>query len=151
MSNSVKIKGLDKLIKDFAKLGEQGLQIVADVTEVNAKQIASDAKQLAPVNKDKYGGSLHQSIEAFELDKLNWKILANATGLAPYAAYMEFGTGGLVEVPAELTEMALKFKGAGIKKIDLRPRPYMYPALLKGRKQYIEDLKSELELATKKI
>ncbi|MCB0448417.1 MAG: HK97 gp10 family phage protein [Gelidibacter sp.] len=142
-----KVKGLDKLIKDLAKLGEEGIKTIAGVTEANARDIEVTAKQLAPIDS----GKLRQSIKSFEVGKLKWKVLANATGLAPYAAYQEFGTGGLVEVPAELAEMAIKFKGKGIKKVDLRPQPFMYPALVKGRKQYVEDLKSELEVLTKKV
>lgn len=147
MANKSYIKGLDKLVKDLRSLGKEGVQAIADVTEANARDIEVTAKQFAP----KDTGKLSQSIKANEVDRLNWKVTANSTGIAPYAAYMEFGTGGLVEVPAELSEMAIKFKGAGVKKIDLRPRPYMYPALVKGRKQYLEDLKSELTVLTKKI
>lgn len=141
------VKGLDKLVKDLKSLGKEGVQAIADVTEANARDIETTAKQLSPVDT----GKLRQSIKSLEVDKLNWKITANATGTAPYAAYMEFGTGGLVEVPAELTEVAIQFKGAGVKKIDLRPQPYMYPALVKGRVQYLQDLENELETLTKKI
>ena len=148
MAKSGEIKGLDKLLKDLVKLGDEGVKAIADVTEANARDIEVTAKQLAPKGDT---GKLQQSIKALEVDKLNWKVLANSTGLVPYAAYMEFGTGGLVEVPSELSEMAIKFKGKGIKKVDLRPQPYLYPALVKGRKQYVEDLQNELEVLTKKV
>lgn len=147
MSKNGQIKGMDKLLKDLANLGEDGVRVISDVTEANARDIEVTAKQKAP----KDTGKLAQSIKALEVDKLKWKVLANATGLAPYAAYMEFGTGGLVEVPSELKEMAIKFKGKGVKRIDLRPQPYLYPALVKGRKQYVDDLEAELKAMTKKI
>ena len=66
-------------------------------------------------------------------------------GTAPYSAYMEFGTGGLVEVPKELKDQAIKFKGNGVKQVNLRPQPYLYPAFVKGRKNYIKSLKKELK------
>ena len=147
MSKSGHIKGLDKLIKDLKALGDEGEQVLAGVTEVTARDIEANAKIYAP----KDTGKLAQSIKALEISKLTWKVLANATGLAPYAAYMEFGTGGLVDVPAELTDMAIKFKGKGVKRIDLRPQPFLYPALLKGRKNYKKDLEAELKAMTKKI
>jgi hypothetical protein len=74
---------------------------------------------------------------------LNWNIEAGGV-LAPYAPFVEFGTGGLVEVPTELQEQAIKFKGQGIKKINLRARPFLYPALLRGRAEYLDKLKKVL-------
>ncbi len=47
---------------------------------------------------------------------------------AKYAPYVEFGTGGLVKVPAGFEAFAMQFKGKGIKKINLRARPYLIPA-----------------------
>ena len=73
-----------------------------------------------------------------------WNIEAGGV-LAPYAPFVEFGTGGLVEVPNELKEMAIKFKGKGIKEVNLPARPFLYPALIRGRAQYLEKLKKVLE------
>lgn len=94
---------------------------------------------------------MRQDIRAVEVDPLNWKIYANFSGITPYAAYMEFGTGGLVEVPAELEEIAVQFKGAGVKRIDLRPQPYLYPAFVEGRVNYVKDLEQDLEDLTNGI
>ena len=47
---------------------------------------------------------------------------------ANYSPYVEFGTGALVDVPAGLEEYAIQFKGAGIKQVNLPPRPFLYPA-----------------------
>jgi hypothetical protein len=76
--------------------------------------------------------------------------MANATGLAPYSAYIEFGTGRAVQVPTELKEIAILFKGKGVKEINLQPQPYLYPAFVKGRKKYLQDLKDLLEHLTNK-
>lgn len=40
--------------------------------------------------------------------------------------------------------MALRFKGKGIKQVNLRARPYLYPSLLRGRTEYPEKLKKVL-------
>jgi len=40
--------------------------------------------------------------------------------------------------------MAIKFKGKGIKQVNLRARPFLYPALLRGRAEYLEKLKKVL-------
>lgn len=147
MSKNGEIKGLDKLLKDLVNLGDKGVKIIEGVTEVIARDIEADAKRYAPVDL----GKLRQSIKAFDNGKLTWKVLVNSTGLAPYAAYVEFGTGGEVEVPEEMKDMAIKFKGKGIRKVDRRAQPYLYPAYIKGRKQYLKDLQTELDAMTKKI
>jgi hypothetical protein len=49
-----------------------------------------------------------------------------------YAAYIEFGTGKLFINPEKQgwVELAAKYKGRGIKKVNLPPRPYMRPSIL---------------------
>ena len=141
----IEIKGFDKLIKDIKAIGVEGEKRIAETTEGNAREIEATAKQIAPFDL----GALRQNIKALEQDKLNWAVYANAFGNAPYSAYQEFGTGGLVEVPDELKDIAIKFKGKGIKKIDMRPQPFLYPAFVKGRTQYVKDLESDLIELTK--
>ena len=49
-----------------------------------------------------------------------------------YAAYIEFGTGNLFVNPERQgwVDLAAKYKGKGIKKVNLPPRPYMRPSIL---------------------
>jgi len=141
----IEIKGFDKLIKDIKAIGVEGEKRIAETTEGNAREIEATAKQIAPYDF----GALRQNIKALEQDKLNWAVYANAFGNAPYSAYQEFGTGGLVEVPDELKDIAIKFKGKGIKKIDMRPQPFLYPAWKGAIPQYIKDLESDLIELTK--
>lgn len=148
MAKNGEIKGLDKLLKDLSNLGEEGKTAIREVTIVNAQEIAANAKIAARVGDT---GKLQQSITVVEIDKLTQKVLVNSTGLAPYAAYVEFGTGGLVEVPDELKDQAIKFIGKGIREVNLHARPYLYPSFVKGRKQYVADLEDELNTLTKKI
>lgn len=130
------VKNINSVIAELRKNGKEAEQLIDGITEQSARKIEKDAKQFAPANFGKLG----QSINAFKEGKSNWIIRANA----PYAAYVEFGTGGLVNVPTELKDIAITWKGKGIRKINLRPRPYMYPALLKGRNEYLETLKKAL-------
>ena len=141
------LKGLKDVLEDLQKFGEAMQKKVNDVTYANALELQENAKQNAPFDL----GKLRQSIQTIKLEDSSYLILANATGLAPYAAYMEFGTGGNVSVPLELADIAIQFKGKGVKKIDLRPRPYMYPALVRQRRIFLEDLKHLLETETKKV
>ena len=130
------VKNINSVIAELRKYGKEAEQLIDGITEQSARKIEKDAKQFAPANFGKLG----QSINAFKESKASWVVVANA----PYAAYVEFGTGGLVNVPTELKDIAITWKGKGIRKINLRPRPYMYPALLKGRNEYLETLKKAL-------
>ena len=143
MSKST-IKGLDKVYKDFAKLSQEVHKKVGLVTKANAMEISADARKKAP--KDL--GKLAQGISYEKVDDtFNYKIFAREK----YSAYVEFGTGGMVKVPSELKEIAIQFKGKGVKEVNLPARPYLYPAFVKGRQQYLEDLQDLLKKETKKI
>ena len=145
------LKGLKNVLSDLKKFGKEAEIETHEITADNATLIAVDAIQRAPINKIiGYGKDLKQGIKAIELGKSDFKIMANATGLAPYSAYIEFGTGRAVQVPTELKEIAILFKGKGVKEINLQPQPYLYPAFVKGRKKYLQDLKDLLEHLTNK-
>ena len=114
----MEIKGLNSVISDLRKYGKEAEKDIEGVTELVARNIEKYAKQKVPTDLGKLG----QSIKAVKENQYNWTIEAGGI-LAPYAPFVEFGTGGLVEVPNELKEMAIKFKGKGIKKVNLRARP----------------------------
>lgn len=128
----ITIKGLRSLKNKMAEL-EKMPKEVAQYTEAVSSEIALDARNKAP--KDL--GNLQRSIIYFpNSEKTGFVVQAGM----PYAPYVEFGTGGLVSVPTELKDIAIKFKGKGVKQINLRPRPYLYPAFQKGRLQLLQDL-----------
>jgi len=135
----MEIKGLNSVISDIRKFGKEAEKDVEDVTEQVARNIEKYAKQTAPNNF----GKLTQSIKAVKENPLLWSIEAGGT-IAPYAPFVEFGTGGLVDVPNELKEIAIKFKGKGIRQINLKARPYLYPSLIRGREEYLNKLKKVL-------
>lgn len=142
------IKGLDKVFKDLSKLGKDIEKKVELTTRSNAQEIAVDARKNARAKGVWDLGDLVGNI-SYEKDKntFNYKIFAREK----YSAFLEFGTGGMVKVPNELKELAIQFKGKGVKEINLQPRPYLYPAFVKGREKYLEDLKALLDSLTKKI
>tara|TARA_R110000803_G_scaffold29013_2_gene66536 strand:- start:383 stop:826 length:444 start_codon:yes stop_codon:yes gene_type:complete len=140
------IKGLTKVLKDLEKFGDEVKTDVHVITADNATEIALDAQNRAPVDL----GKLKQGIRAVELGKSDFKIMTNSTGYAPYSAYIEFGTGKSVQVPSELKEIAIMFKGNNSREVNIQPQPYLYPAFVKGRKQDLKDLKELLNRLTKK-
>lgn len=129
-------------IKELRSFGDEGRKVISIVTRETAKEIELTAKQLAPVDI----GDLRQGISEDKVDDYHYKVIA----VQRYSAYMEFGTGGLVSVPNELKEIAIQFKGAGVKQINLRPQPFMYPAWIKGKLNYLDDLTKQLKKLTDK-
>ena len=133
------IKGLQELLKKFKTLDKEIVQNVEDIMEGAAKNIEEDAKVAAPVDF----GKLRQGIklEPIAGKEMGYRVVAKEK----YSAFMEFGTGGRVKVPSELKEVAIQFKGKGIREVNIQPRPFLYPAFVKHRKILIKDLKDYLK------
>ena len=81
----------------FKKLVALELKIVSIDAELNAKK-------LAPKNL----GNLRNSISAKQVDDLNWQLLASEI----YAPFVEFGTGGKVDIPKGFKTFAEQFKNS---------------------------------------
>ena len=169
LSISKQIKNVTKELENFK---DDVSGVLSSVTYYTAEEIALNAKTYAP--KDK--GELSQSITTRKESEFVSSVVVGVN----YGAFVEFGTGKKVSVPRELKTLASKFKGGGgsfeeglrsikdwckTKGIDEKaaypifmsilrngtaPQPYLYPAFVKGRRQYLEDLKSELKNLKKK-
>jgi HK97 gp10 family phage protein len=120
---SFKIEGLDALIKRLGKLSPKIAKEVA--MEVNASALAIQSKAKRDVQVD--NSTLRSSIQLKEINQGN-KIVYTVGSALKYAPYVEFGTGGLVNVPAGYESFAIQFKGTKGYKVNLRARPYLIPA-----------------------
>ena len=139
------IKNIDKVIRQIKALSPKAHDAIVQITEDNAQEIVLNAKTLAPVNKHPNitGGDLKQGIAN---EKVEGKIAQVIYARKKYSAYVEFGTGGKVQIPEELKELAAKFKGKGIREVNMQPQPFLYPSFVKGRAQYLKDLKDNLKV-----
>ena len=75
------------------------------------------------------------------------KVLENAV---EYAPYQEFGTGTYVFmgepwVDAELESEAAQFKGKGIRKVNLYPRPFFYAPFYEEKPRLIKAIEDILK------
>ena len=171
---SVMIKGLASTIAELRAYGKDIDKIINAETQAIAFQIEADAKKLAPKNF----GKLAQSISHAKVKPALYKVTVNEL----YGAYMEFGTGSKVNVPAEFADMAATFKGkkqgtfkqgleaikvwckskgipeeaaypifAKILGAGINPQPFLYPAWVKGKKDYQNNLERVLKSLNKKI
>ncbi len=128
---------MKKLLDQLAKINKDLPEKVDKIVQANGSEMAQSARRLAPIDT----GALRQSIRKRRGEELGE---TTVTAGVRYAAYMEFGTGGLVEVPPELQDIAIRFKGSGKKRIDIRPRPFMWPSLLRQRPILQNDLEKFL-------
>lgn len=103
MASQIKIKGLNETISKLKAFGKEAEKLIDFETESTAIDIERDAKQRSPKNF----GKLQQSISHSKPKELQRKVTVNEL----YGAYMEFGTGKKVVVPAEFKEIANEFKG----------------------------------------
>jgi HK97 gp10 family phage protein len=100
------IGNLSDVLKRFDTLESKVKEDVKAEINASALNIQSGAKRLAPVNF----GQLRNSIYLKE-QKVEKGIIFTVGAKASYAAYVEFGTGGKVSIPAGFEELASGFKG----------------------------------------
>lgn len=139
---NLEIEGVNKLLKDFERIGKEAVKVADSVTKATAADIAADAARLAP----KDTGKLAQSISSQKIGHLSYRIFSDSK----YAPYQEFGTGGLVSVPKGLEALAIQFKGKGKRKINMAAQPFLYPAVVINRLYYKQDLDTALNRILKK-
>lgn len=97
------MKRVEELLKKLP--GDVHAEIMEEI-EDTARTTVKKAKQRAP----KFDGQLQQAIGyGLLIDKSGFEVFAAKN----YAAFVEFGTGGKVDVPSELRGYAAQFKGTG--------------------------------------
>ena len=78
----------------------------------------------------------------------------NVVAAANYAPYVEFGTGGSVDL-TDMTELgipesyAAQFKGKGIRDVNLPARPFFFSSARIGFKNLLNRLNGEIKKAIK--
>lgn len=110
--------------------------LVEDEIFAAVNKIANDARTNVPVDTGFLQGA----------------IIAQSQGLVGrvdvnmhYAPYIEFGTGGFVDVPEGLGSYAMQFKGKGIREVNMPPQPFLYPAFFSESEAMMERLRKEIE------
>lgn len=105
-------------------------------TEVKNAEL--EAKQNAPVDTGKHKQGIHGVLKN---EGMSGQLVANEK----YAPYLEFGTGGTVSVPKGYEEMAMIFKGRGIRKINRKPHPHIIPAAVNAYERIVKRIDKELD------
>ncbi len=163
-----RVKGMKKLLNQLAKINKDLPEKVDKIVQANGSEMAQTANKIAPTDM----GGLRSSIRARRGKEKGEAIV---TAGVIYAAFVEFGTGRQVRVPAEFSAQAQAAKSIrggtfeeGLRSIrdwcrrngieesaaypifmailrrGLKPRPFMYPALIRQRPILQNDLEKFL-------
>lgn len=129
------IKGLSELQKKIDKLPKDLVQEIDGELETSVQRIASEAKKDARVDK----GAMRQGI-AYAGSNLSYTIESTKH----YSAYHDFGTGNQVQIPAEVSGYAAQFKGRGIRKVNIKPKPFFFSNFFKERPNLLKNISNIL-------
>lgn len=121
------IDGLEKRLEQFEEAASKGVDgVLSDSAIIINRQQKIRAK--------KKTGTL-AAANVVDAKTYMHKTLGNAKNYAPY---QEWGTGGLVSVPAELSDFAIQFKGKGVRQVNMAPHPFFFPPYIEERPKIIK-------------
>lgn len=171
----MEVKGINETIAELRKFGKNVEAIISAETEDAAFNIELEAKRLAPANF----GKLRQSISHEKINDSNYKVTVNemygaymefGTGtkvsvpseFADMAAsFKGVSSGKTFKEGLEAIKIWCRHKGidekaaypifAKILGAGVNPQPFLYPAWIKCKKEYLEHLKNALNKLNKKI
>lgn len=146
----VHIEGLQRLQVKMKNLRPEVEEILSGEIEAAAENVERMAKQNAPSTiQTSYGGNnqefgqIRNSLSAWQVSKLEWNTGIRTTGpINDLAAYVEFGTGKFIDIPAGMEAYAMMWYKNG--KGTILPQPYLFPAVEQERVRLIERLKADL-------
>mgnify|MGYP001597845840 CR=1 FL=1 len=133
---SFEMTGLKDVLSEIDNLEKSVIENIDGYLTASANTISRNAKRAVP----KDTGGLSNAISPEHKQKLDHGVVAQKH----YAPYVEFGTGGLVDVPVGLEDYAIQFKGNDIRQVNLPARPFLFPAYEEERKLLIEKIKKSL-------
>lgn len=137
---NITFHGFKELLDKFNEFPDELMEEADAEIEEGARDFVRLAKIAAPGDTGRLRGSI------------NYKPLGFAAYAAfaqtSYAAYQEWGTIEFVSVPADLVDIAIKYKGMGIRKTGgVTPKHYFYsqeaivvPKMLERIDNVLEDL-----------
>ena len=125
----------DKVIGMFDDY-QKKLNEIPSLIQQTALNIQADAKRDVPIKTTRLRGSITATGSGLEAE-----VFTNVE----YAAYVEFGTGTMVDVPSGMEDYAAQFKGRGIKEVNISPQPYLMPAFEHHGQRLIDAIKKILK------
>ena len=137
--NIAGVKELQARLNNVSK--EVHKEVLGEIKDAAQKWVEF-SKRDAPVFKGENGGTLRQGITADISPSWGASVISNAN----YSPYIEWGTVTKVDVPGELAEYAIQFKGRGIRKNGgIIPRPFFFKQRAVIEKMLIKNINNVLD------
>lgn len=140
----VNIRDLNRMSSKFRRLQTNLKREVAGDLSTAAINVDRGAKERAPVDEGRLRASIY--FEKRRSNGLLWEVGAKVK----YAPYMEFGTGRKVNLnqlrAAGFPEsFAAQFRGRGIKQVNIRPQPFLFPSVNEETPKLYKRIKKTLQ------
>lgn len=133
--NIAGVKELQARLNGVSK--EVHKEVLGEIKDAAQKWVAL-SKRDAPIDL----GKLRQNITADISPSWGASVISNAN----YSPYIEWGTVTKVDVPGELAEYAIQFKGRGIRKNGgIIPRPFFFKQRAVIEKMLIKNINNVLD------
>ena len=131
----MKIRGTSQVLNRLKRVSSQATLQTKSAVVRNTDQIYAEAVANVPVLDGYLRGSGNTSYQDNQLTG----IVAFGGNAAPYAPYVEFGTGSGVNVPQGFEAYAMQFyvNGEG----SMKAQPFLIPAYLKYKKVFLNDIR----------
>jgi|LakMenE01Jun11ns_1017448.scaffolds.fasta_scaffold9430160_1 HK97 gp10 family phage protein len=131
----MKIRGTSQVLNRLKRVSSQATLQTKSAVVRNTDQIYAQALSNVPVLDGYLRGSGNTSYSSNQLTGT----VAFGGQAAPYAPYVEFGTGKNKVIPLGFEDYAMQFyvNGEG----TMQPQPYLIPAYLKYKKVFLNDLR----------
>lgn len=140
MKIDVKISGNQAILRRLQDLPERAKELVSDEVEATTMDIHRDAVARVPVDTGRLKGSLTPVVL-----KQGEKVTGEVGTNVDYAPYVEFGTGGKVNIPQGLESYAARFKGNGERQVNLPARPYLFNSGFDNINKMMERLRAGIK------
>jgi HK97 gp10 family phage protein len=131
----MKIRGTSKVLNRLKRVSSQATLQTKSAVVRNTDQIYAQALSNVPVLDGYLRGSGNTSYSSNQLTGT----VAFGGQAAPYAPYVEFGTGKNKVIPLGFEDYAMQFYVNGEGTMDAQP--FLIPAYLKYKKVFLNDLR----------
>jgi len=131
----MKLKGTSQVLNRLKRVSKEAELATKSAVVRNTDQMFSEALSAVPVLDGYLRGSGNSSYQDNQLTG----VVSFGGQAAPYAPYVEFGTGSGVNIPEGFSAFAMQFYVNG--KGTMKAQPYLIPAYIKYKKVFLRDMR----------
>jgi HK97 gp10 family phage protein len=131
----MKLKGTSQVLNRLKRVSKEAELATKSAVVRNTDQMFSEALSAVPVLDGYLRGSGNSSYQDNQLTG----VVSFGGQAAPYAPYVEFGTGSGVNIPEGFSAYAMQFYVNG--KGTMKAQPYLIPAFIKYKKIFLRDIR----------